>query len=193
MARVLDSASRASPARRHAVARRGRRHLGWRRPPAAVDEACVLLPGAGAGRVALEVRRTERASRSQGPRRPPGRVHFPRGQRGGGRLPHLHLRFRPLPARWRASLQLPAREGSERRDAPSAEGDAPLRQGPGPGGGSAGMFGDSGWATCLHCLTCRHPRIAGRPGGNPGADGWLLQSTPIHMPPRRVGICGRFA
>ena len=79
--------------------------------------------------------------------------HPPRGPRGGGR----HLSPRPLPRaccqrqgrgdRWRASLQLPAREGSERRDAPSDEGDAPLSQGPGPGGGRGAIFGDSGWAT----------------------------------------------
>jgi hypothetical protein len=29
------------------------------------------------------------------------------------------------------------------------------------------------------------------PGGNPGANGWFLESTPIQMPPRRGGICGR--
>jgi len=30
-----------------------------------------------------------------------------------------------------------------------------------------------------------------RPGGNPGANGWLIYSTPIQMPSRRGGICGR--
>ena len=30
-----------------------------------------------------------------------------------------------------------------------------------------------------------------RPGGNPGPNGWFLQSTPMQMPPRRGGICGR--
>ena len=31
--------------------------------------------------------------------------------------------------------------------------------------------------------------IVFRPGGNPGANGWFIQSTPIQMPSRRVGIC----
>jgi len=31
-----------------------------------------------------------------------------------------------------------------------------------------------------------------RPGGNPGANGWFLLSTPIQMPPRRGGICERW-
>ena len=30
-----------------------------------------------------------------------------------------------------------------------------------------------------------------RPGGNPGANGWFLWSTPIQMLPRRGGVCGR--
>jgi len=30
-----------------------------------------------------------------------------------------------------------------------------------------------------------------RPGGDPGANGWFLLSTPIQMPPRRGVICGR--
>ena len=30
-----------------------------------------------------------------------------------------------------------------------------------------------------------------RPGGNPGANGWFLDSTPIQMPARRGGICAR--
>jgi len=30
------------------------------------------------------------------------------------------------------------------------------------------------------------------PGGNPGANRWFLQSTPIQMPPESGGICGRF-
>ena len=29
------------------------------------------------------------------------------------------------------------------------------------------------------------------PGGNPGANGWFLQSTPIQTPPESGGICGR--
>ena len=29
-----------------------------------------------------------------------------------------------------------------------------------------------------------------RPGGNPGANGWFLESTPIQMPPRRGDIFG---
>jgi len=29
------------------------------------------------------------------------------------------------------------------------------------------------------------------PGGNPGANRWSLQSTPIQMPPESGGICGR--
>jgi hypothetical protein len=74
--------------------------------------------------------------------------HPPRGQRGGGwppvstsaSCPARHARtWRQLPARWRASRQLPAREGARGRDAPSAEGDAPLREGahlPGAGGGA---------------------------------------------------------
>jgi hypothetical protein len=31
-----------------------------------------------------------------------------------------------------------------------------------------------------------------RPGGNPGANEWFLQSTPIEMPPQRGDICGRW-
>ena len=30
-----------------------------------------------------------------------------------------------------------------------------------------------------------------RAGGNPGANGWFLESTPIQMLPRSGGICGR--
>ena len=30
-----------------------------------------------------------------------------------------------------------------------------------------------------------------RPGGNPGENGWFLESTPMQIPPRRGGICGR--
>ena len=48
-------------------------------------------------------------------------------------------------------------------------------------------------------LPCRGQDGAGRgrdgagsrPGGNPGANGWFLESTSIQMPPRRGGICGR--
>jgi len=29
------------------------------------------------------------------------------------------------------------------------------------------------------------------PGGNPGANKWFLESTPIRMPPESGGICGR--
>ena len=32
---------------------------------------------------------------------------------------------------------------------------------------------------------------ATHPGGNPGANRWFLQSTPIQMPPESGGICGR--
>ena len=30
-----------------------------------------------------------------------------------------------------------------------------------------------------------------RPGANPGANGWFLQSTAMQTPPQRGGICGR--
>ena len=32
--------------------------------------------------------------------------------------------------------------------------------------------------------------MCNRFGGNPGANGWLLYSTPIQMPPESGGICG---
>ena len=34
-------------------------------------------------------------------------------------------------------------------------------------------------------------RVAAHPGGNPGANRWFLESTPIQMPPESGGICGR--
>jgi hypothetical protein len=94
-----------------------------------------------------EVRST--STRSGGTKAPSKRGSTPRGQRGGGWPPvspsascqARHARtWRQLPARGRASLQLPAREGArEGRDAPSDEGDVPLSQGPGPGRGGGGQ------------------------------------------------------
>jgi len=36
-------------------------------------------------------------------------------------------------------------------------------------------------------------RLVPNPGGNPGANGWFRKSTPIQMPRRRGGICGRLS
>ena len=58
-------------------------------------------------------------------------------------------------------------------------------------------------SNCQSVLSCRVPNVArgvlqvppqglpSRPGGNPGANGWFLWSTPIQVPPRRGGICDR--
>ena len=67
---------------------------------------------------------------------------------------------------------------------------SPAARSPNPSG-TAEEEGEEEESVSQGALTLIRKLLPHRPGGNPGANGWFLQSTPIQMPPKSGGICGR--